>query len=147
MKISTITTTPPPTEVRRGRGRPRKNTTQASESTPNYQNRKAPNITTRNQNIQNTRQSRQPEEYGNNRRNQTHRFIKDFSPPWRGRLRSSPNDSHNYQHNCHCPKCLSLRTDRQSQATEIYQTPPSFIPNSTKREIPFQNRYNLRSRH
>jgi ribosomal protein L21E len=142
-----INNDPPPTTVRRGRGHPRKNTTQASEPKPTYQNHKAPNLTTQNQNKQNTRQSRQPEGFRNNRRNQTHRFIKDLYPHWRGRLRSSPNDPHSYQHNCHCPRCLSLRSERQGQATEIYQSPQSFRPETTRREIPFQNRYNLRSRH
>jgi ribosomal protein L21E len=134
---------PPPTAVRRGRGRPRKNTAQASKSTPSYQNHKAPNITHQKQNNRNARQSGQSEEYGNNRRKQTHRFIS----PWRGRLRSSPNDSHSFQHTCHCPRCQSLRSERQGQATEIYQSPQSFKPETTRREIPFQNRYNLRSRH
>jgi hypothetical protein len=73
-----INNNPPPTKVKRGRGRPRKNTTQASEPTPNYENHKVPNLTTQNQN---TRQSRQPEGFRNNRRNQTHRFIKDLYPP------------------------------------------------------------------
>jgi ribosomal protein L21E len=132
---------PPPTAVRRGRGRPRKNTAQASESTPSYQNHKAPNITHQKQNNRNARQSGISEEYGNNRRKQTHRFIS----PWRGRLRSSPNDSHSFQHTCHCPRCQSLRSERQ--ATNIYQSPQGFRPETTRREIPFQNRYNLRSRH
>jgi ribosomal protein L21E len=104
--------TDPPTTVKRERGHPRKNITQASESTT-YQNHKTPNLPPQHQNTRNTKQTRQPEQFRNKRQNQTHRFIKDLSPPWRGRLRSSPNDSHDYQHNCHCPRCLSLRSERQ----------------------------------
>ncbi len=104
-----INNDPPPTTVKRGRGRPRKNTTQASGSDPTNQNNNIPNITTHNQNNRNTKQSRQPERFKKNRQSQTHRLIKDFSPPWRGRLRSSPNNSHDYQHNCHCSRCQSLR--------------------------------------
>jgi hypothetical protein len=142
-----INNNPPTTTVKRGRGRPRKNTIQASESTQTYLNHNTPNLTTQNQNNQNTRESRQQEGFRNNRRTKTHRIIQDFSSPWRERLRSSQNDPHNYQHNCHCPRCLSLRSERQGQATEIYQSPQTFRPETTRREIPFQNRYNLRSRH
>ena len=62
-----INNNPTATTVKRGRGRPRKNTTQASESTPKYQNNKAPNLVTPNQNNQKTRQPRQPEGFRDNK--------------------------------------------------------------------------------
>ena len=69
---------PPPTAVRRGRGRPLKNTTQASELAPAYQNHITTNLTNQHQH---TKQQRQPERLRNNRQNKTSRFFKDFSPP------------------------------------------------------------------
>jgi ribosomal protein L21E len=71
---------PPPTAVRRGRGRPRKNTAQASEPAPAYQNHITTNLTNQHQH---TKQQRQPERLRNNRQNKTsssNKFFKDFFP-------------------------------------------------------------------
>jgi hypothetical protein len=131
-----------PQPVKRGRGRPRKNIAQANE--PTLENQKTPNLLTQHQNNQNTKQQKQSDSFRHDKQNQPQRNTNNFSPHWRGRLRSSTNVPHNYQPSCHCLRCLSLRSE---QVTDNYRPKQSFNPETTRREIPFQKRYNLRSRH
>ena len=135
--------TDPPHPIKRGRGRPRKNIAQTNEPTLK-QNQNTPSLLTQHQNDQSTKQQGQRVGFGHNKQNQPQRINKSFTPHWRGRLRSSPNIHHDFRHSCHCPRCLSLRSE---QVTENYQPPQSMNPETTRREIPFQKRYNLRSRH
>ena len=136
--------TDPPHPIKRGRGRPRKNIAQANEPTLKNQTQNTPNLLTQHQNNQSTKQQGQRDRFGHDKQNQPQRITKSFTPHWRGRLRSSTNIPHDYRHSCHCPRCLSLRSE---QVTENYQPPQSMNPETTRRKIPFQKRYNLRSRH
>jgi ribosomal protein L21E len=115
---------PPTTTAKRGRGRKRKNVQNASNPTPNNNVRNTSNHHTETRNNQTANQSRQAQRprSRSNRRIQANRFIRDFSPPWRGRLRSSSDNPLDHPNYCHCPKCIHLRSIRRRHADNENRT-------------------------